>query len=291
LRELARASKTDGLVVLGSGSIPWATRADYRAFVQAAAGESPRALTNNRYSADVVAVAQARALRDLPDVAADNAVPRWLAEVKGYEVEERRSWRLRLDLDSPLDLVLMRRGRGSGAYAMTEHIERVGAALDRAASVAQDPTRELIVAGRTSSASLAWLERHTACRVRVLVEERGLRASDPAALLAAPAQPRPPASVLGALVERDGPARFGELLAGFGDAALVDTRVLLAHRLGRDESNWPSPEDRFSSDLLLHERIADPWVRELTRSALEAAIPIVLGGHTLVGPGIRLALR
>jgi hypothetical protein len=41
--------------------------------------------------------------------------------------------------------------------------------------------------------------------------------------------------------------------------------------------------------MLLHEEIADPWLRDLTRSAAEAAIPIVLGGHTLVGPGLRLA--
>ena len=97
--------------------------------------------------------------------------------------------------------------------------------------------------------------------------------------------------MLGALLDRDGPAAFGELLARFGDAALVDSRVLLAHRLGADERAWPAPEDRFASDLLLHERVADPWLAALTRAAAEAPIPIVLGGHTLVGPGVRLALR
>jgi hypothetical protein len=66
--------------------------------------------------------------------------------------------------------------------------------------------------------------------------------------------------------------------------------VLLAHRLGANEAAWPPPEDRFAADLLLHEQIADPLLRALTRSAAEASIPIVLGGHTLVGPGLRLAL-
>ena len=47
--------------------------------------DRPRALTNNRYSADVVAIARARiALADLPDLAADNALPRWLAEVRRH---------------------------------------------------------------------------------------------------------------------------------------------------------------------------------------------------------------
>jgi hypothetical protein len=82
----------------------------------------------------------------------------------------------------------------------------------------------------------------------------------------------------------------GAILAELGDAAVVDTRVLLAHRLGVDESRWPPAEDRFASDLLLPDRIRDPWLRELTASARDARIPVLLGGHSLVGPGIRLAL-
>jgi hypothetical protein len=74
------------------------------------------------------------------------------------------------------------------------------------------------------------------------------------------------------------------------DAAIVDSRVLLAHRLGADEHGWPSAEDRFASDLLLPERIADGWLRELTQAALASRIPILLGGHSLVGPGVRLLL-
>ena len=58
-----------------------------------------------------------------------------------------------------------------------------------------------------------------------------------------------------------------------------------------DERRWPSPEDRFASDLLLSERIRDPWLRELTQSAASSLIPVLLGGHSLVGPGVRLLLR
>jgi hypothetical protein len=150
-------------------------------------------------------------------------------------------------------------------------------------AVAADARTELVVAGRLSAAGLAWLERRIPARTRALVEERGLRT--------AVAGQRPPRSVLGALLDRDGPASLGGLVAELGEGAIIDSRVLLAHRHGPDDSAWPAPEDRFASDLLLHERIADPWLRELTRSAAEAAIPIVLGGHTLVGPGLRLALR
>jgi hypothetical protein len=97
--------------------------------------------------------------------------------------------------------------------------------------------------------------------------------------------------VLGLVLDREGPAALGVILAGLGDAAIVDSRVLLAHRLGADEAAWPPPEDRFASDLLLHEQVEDAWLRDLTRAAADAPIPVLLGGHTLVGPGLRLLIK
>ena len=149
-----------------------------------------------------------------------------------------------------------------------------------------DARAELVVSGRTSARELGWLERRTACRVRALVEERGLRAAG-----ARPSTPRPPGSTLGMLLDRDGPDALGTILARLGDAAVVDSRVLIAHRLGPDERRWPTAEDRFASDLLLTDRVADPWLRALTVSAATAPIPVALGGHTLVGPGLRLVAR
>jgi hypothetical protein len=294
LRDAVAAGGRRGVVILGSGSIPLATAADRRAFVAAASRDEPAALTNNRYSSDVVAIACAGVLAGLPDLSSDNALPRWLAEFAGYPVGELPAWRLRFDVDDPLDLVLLRRARRSVPTLPPADVDtaRVEAALAAVGAIARDPASELVVAGRTSSAALAWLERHAAARVRAIVEERGLRASESAASAAARTAPvRPPASILGAVLDASGAASFGDALARLGDGALVDSRVLLAHRLGADERRWPTPEDRFASDLLLHERVTDPWLRELTRSAADASIPIVLGGHTLVGPGIRLALR
>ena len=158
-------------------------------------------------------------------------------------------------------------------------------------SVAADRRAELLVAGRTSASSLAWLERHAAARVRAWVEERGLRASSRLALgRGAGGGHRAPASLLGLTLDRDGPGSLGDHIARFADAAIVDSRVLLAHRLGGDEAGWPGPEDRFASDLLLPGAVKDPWLRELTASAASARIPILLGGHTLVGPGVRLVV-
>ena len=282
LREVVTHIGDGGLIVLGSGAIPLATAADRRDLVAAAASDMPRALTNNRYSADVVAVSRARSvLERLPDLATDNALPRWLEEVAGVPVDDRRRRRrLGIDIDGPLDLVLLG-GRWTSALD-TDDLERVVASLGRVRRVTADAGGELLVAGRVSASNLAWLESHTQSRTRALVEERGLRTRH--------AGQRPAASVLGALLDRDGPASLGEHLARLADAAIVDTRVLLAHRFGAEEGAWPIAEDRFASDLLLEDRIGDPWLRDLTASAADAPIPVVLGGHTLVGPGLPLAL-
>jgi hypothetical protein len=292
LRAFVEAERPAGLVVLGSGSIPLARPADLRAFLAAGGAPAPIALTNNRFSADVVAVSRAEVLREVPDLTADNALPRWLDEVCGYPVAERRGWHLGVDVDGPLDVVLL---QGRGVVAPPEvDLAPVLDALERLAAAAADRRAEVVVAGRTSAATLAWLERYRPARVRALVEERGLRGASLAAIAdpaGATSLRRPPASVLGALLDRDGPAALGGLIAKLGDGAAIDSRVLLAHRHGADERAWPSAEDRFASDLLLADRIADPWLRELTTSAATASVPIVLGGHTLVGPGLRLALR
>ena len=323
LRALVAGPCPDGLVVLGSGALVLAIARDLRTFVDVAGGPAGRALANNRYSADIVAVAGAPALLDVPDLPADNALPRWLEEVAGFEIADvRHRWRLGVDLDSPLDLVLVGLAGGTAvdpAHADAAHTDSIDAdfagaraRLGAVAEVALDRRAELLVAGRTSAASLGWLERVTRGRVRAFVEERGLRAASPLAT-ASPASAqgdraaahsgraavhsgpttahRVPASALGMLIDRDGPAALGELVARVADAALIDSRVLLAHHFGADERSWPAPEERFASDLLLPDRIADPWLRALTRAALAAPIPIALGGHTLVGPGLRLALR
>ena len=288
LRRLTTSGSAGGLVILGSGAVPLATAADRRAFVEAAARGDRVALANNRYSADIVAISRVDALPAVPDLPGDNALPRWLEEVAGYEVGDLRGrWRLAFDVDGPLDLVLL--GVPAAEPADTAAVTSRLAAI---CAVAADRRAELLIAGRTSAATLAWLERHTTGRVRAWVEERGLRAATPLAQADAdtPREPRAPGSILGSLLERDGPGSLGRHLARFGDGAIIDSRVLIAHRFGADEGRWPAAEDRFASDLLLPERIADPWLRELTASAAAAPIPVVLGGHTLVGPGVRLVL-
>ena len=280
LDEIA-GSAQGGVALLGAGAVPLLRMADARRLVAAARGTGPVALTNSRYSSDVLAVGDAGLLRGLRGVLNDNVLPRRLAE-RGVAVAELPGRdRLAIDLDAPLDLALLAllpscpRELRDLAAAADLRIPR----LAEVRAVAAGPAAELLVFGRSSSRTLTWLERETACRVRFLAEERGLRT--------APATQRPARSTLGLLLAAHGPEALGSIVADLADGAILDTRVLIADRFGRDEGTWPSAEDRFASDLLQPGAVADPWLRALTSSAVEAATPLVLGGHSIVGPGLR----
>jgi hypothetical protein len=286
--------RSGGLVVLGSGGLPLATARDLATFVKGAGGLSATALANNRYSGDIVAIPAAASLPRPIELAADNGLPRWLGKCARRDVRDLRDrWRLQVDLDSPLDLVLAARARNLPAELRDLARKRLAApsadplreAVAGVSRVIGDPHAELVVVGRTSAGTLRWLEVHASCRVRALVEERGLRAAEGTI----PGQ-RPPRSVLGRLLDQDGPGSLAARLAELGDAAIVDTRVLLAHRFGSDEGSWPAREDRFASDLLEPGAIRNPWLQALTESAVgsRSTLPILLGGHSLVGPGLRL---
>jgi hypothetical protein len=298
LAEVVGAESIDRLVVLGSGAVPRLSPADARRLVAVASGPGRRALTNNRYSSDICAISDASALRELPPLPSDNALPRWLEERAGFEVGELPGRdRLALDLDAPLDIALL---------GLVPRLPSAVAALVREAGVqvprmaelrelAQDPFRELLVFGRSGAATLRWLELRVRCRVRFLVEERGLRASSPLAIAGDPDRAdrppvRPPRATIGRLLADRGPDALAEIVAELADGAIVDSRLLMADRFGPDEDDWPPPSDRFASDLLRIEEVHDSWLRDLTRSAGEARIPILLGAHTLVGPGVPLLL-
>jgi hypothetical protein len=294
LAELVRGLEGHGLIILGAGAVARLRATDAARLVAAAASGRRVALTNNRYSSDVCAVGDSRPLRDLPALPSDNALPRWLAERAGFEVAELPGReRLAFDLDSPLDLAILalRRGTPAPLRGLVREAELEVPRLGDLRARLVDPRAELLLAGRSSAGTLRWLERHAACRIRFLAEERGLRASSPLAqgtrrpVTAGPLA-RPPRSLLGRLLAERGPEAFAATVAELADGALVDSRVLLADRLGAGEASWPAAEERFASDLLRPEAVGDAWLRALTASARGSVAPILLGGHTLLGPAI-----
>lgn len=285
-----------GLIVLSGGAVPLLSRRDAARLVETAASGDRAALTNNRYSSDVCAIAAAAVLRQLPPIPTDNALPRWLEEHAGYELAELPGReRLGIDLDTPSDVALAALSPSAPRWlrAAAEHAPVELPRVNDLRSVARDPHAELLVFGRSSAWTLRWLERTVRCRVRFLAEERGMRASSPLAINAPRAESggKQPRATIGLLLDQRGAEALADIISELADGAIVDSRVLMAHRLGADESAWPTPADRFASDLLRFSDVEDQWLKALTRSAAESSRPVLLGGHSLVGPGIPLLLR
>lgn len=284
----------DAIGYAGGSAMALMSDDDLDGLLSPVAGE---VVANNRFSADAFVVAGdlESALAALEGCATDNAAPRRLADA-GFEWRDLAvaPW-ARFDVDTTLDLALLRlatrlpgtrsldgalrgflemaRLPGGGALEVP-HLERLG-------DVMRDRTAELVVAGRVPVTTWQDLETQTACRVRCLVEERGMRS--------ARGSGERPRSIVAALMARSSPAELVDELAGLGDAVVLDTRVLMSAVAGSaDASAWPPEEDRFASDFGDWGRVATPWLRELTEAAARASVPFLFGGHALVSDGLRL---
>jgi hypothetical protein len=142
--------------------------------------------------------------------------------------------------------------------------------LEQLLKVLATPASHLFIAGRLGPAPWQMLNKATQCWIRVFSEERGMVSSG--------RQARGEVySFLADYLDTIGPEAFFEKLSGQVQAALIDSRVLMAHH-----HIWPDETDRFASDLGLVEQIEAPWLREFTAAAQAAPIPVLLGGHSLL---------
>lgn len=275
LREVVARYGLEKPAVMGSGSVPLLGIEGFQLIVEQLEQRDRRFVTNNFFSADLTAWTPGEAIFEVGSFERDNALPRRLRDDAGLApVVLPRTTATQFDLDTPTDLAILSLDESAPpelaqvAAPLAGRSEHLRELMHRLC----DRTAEVVVAGRVGSQAWQYLERETACRVRLFSEERGLAAAGPS---------HRARSLLGYLVEEVGVRRFFALMATLGDAFVCDTRVLEAH-LGVH----PAREDRFQSDLLAWERVSDPWLREFTRAAAEAAFTVVLGGHSLVSGGL-----
>ena len=275
LAEVVRRHDLERVVYLGGGSLPL-LGVDEFGEVAEALSEGGVVVTNNHFSSDLVAFpAGALARIEPPD--SDNRLARALSEEAGLSVRALpRTVATQLDIDGPADLAVLAL-TGEGGPRLREYLTALELDLDRYGQVLPlltDRSAQITVAGRVGSHAWRYLEGETACRVRLFAEERGMEADGRAAEGKA-------RSLLGFFLEEVGPQRTFSALAELGDAAIIDTRVLLAHlRLDTTRS------DRFLSDLGRWQEVREPLLRDFTRAAAETSIPALLGGHSLVCGGL-----
>lgn len=268
---LARALERMATIGAGAGAL-MSTAELTRLREEIDAGEA-LVLSNNYYSADLVAFTPASALTVIDLPATDNPLPRRLHQQGGLSSRQlERSAATLLDVDTPADAAVLKRHPACPPQLQTLDTwdSELGARIDSLMRLVTTPERELIVAGRVGAPVWSYLESQTACRVRMLAEERGMQAAGRDSSGEA-------RTALGFLYREIGPEAFFARLGELGDGMLFDTRVLFAH-LG-----WqPSAQDRFASDLFRADSLGDGELRAFTAAARAAPFPLLLGGHTLV---------
>jgi len=277
LAELIARYRMESCFYIGGGAGPLLPASGMTAITESLLAADRLVIANNFYSSDFVAFGPTSVLRNYPLPDNDNQLAWLLGEDAGLPIRELpRTAATQLDVDTPADLLTLTAHPGVGPHtrAYLDGLELDTSALDAALPLMLDRDAEILVAGRVSSATWKYLERETACRTRVLSEERGMRASGRQAR----GEVR---SLLGYYLDAVGLDRFFGTLATMGQAVFLDNRVILAHR-----GLWPSAADRFHSDLRQPAQIVNPFVKALTETAMTAPVPVIMGGHSLVAGGM-----
>ena len=274
LKQLIREYGIDVLLYFGSGSGGLLSSDSLDTLIAFAEREEPDALFNNFYSCDFAVFASATSLLTLALPASDNGLGFALSDAGIRCFPLLRSVETEFDIDTPTDLILLR-ASGRGSTSVRRFLETNTLELPTLSAVCEclaDRSSFVHLSGRINPTTWGTFERQVACRTAGVIEGRGMRAYGESQPL-----------LLQRILRADGPAAFFKRLAEIADAAVIDTRPLLAV-----DSRLPPTAERFASDLFRVEEVDDPRWRAFTQAAADAPIPVLLGGHSLVSGGLYL---
>jgi hypothetical protein len=288
LLRICKAHNLERVVYVGGGAMPLATSSALADLALAVSGASTCVVSNNLFSADMVAFYPASALERIVLPTTDNDLA-WLLHFKAGlpHATTVKNLATSFDVDTPTDLAVLHLVSGGAPFAQTvgpnlsAFLDGVPGALpalarnvERAYAAMATRRAQVFVAGRVSSWTWRRMEINLPSQTRIVSEERGMRASG--------RETRGEVhSLLGMFADVVGVKGLVQALETSSDVAFLDTRVLFAH-MGLS----PGRAERFASDALAAQEIADPWIRDLTQAAANASIPIVLGGHSLIAGGV-----
>ena len=225
LRHVINQGQLDGVIYMGGASCPFLTADEFRQMACDLRQHKAVVYTNNPQSADIVAFTPAAAINhiDLPDN--DNVLPTRLRYGAGLQrILLPHSVGVHFDVDTPSDVLVMslspklepRTRRAVEALAWDA--SRVQQAMEYMAS----PQRNIIIAGRVNPWTLTHIGMHYRARLRVISEERGMRATGRA-------ERGEVHSLLAHLLELLSPQGFVDYISSIADAAFLDSRVIFAH--------------------------------------------------------------
>jgi len=274
LKRLIRDRRPNGLLYFGSGSGFLLSHEQVLEFRDFARRDASAALLNNFYSCDYAAISEVSRVLGFNLPRTDNPLGLVLADAGVPCFALKRSAETQFDIDTPTDLLVLQvseRG-GPAIRSFVDDLELSHPFLPKILGLLSDRTALVHFLGRVSPRTWTDIERQIACRTGGSIEGRGMRTG---------ASVHPP--FLQKTLREEGDRVFFRRLSQACDGAVIDTRPLLA-----DEGWLPEADVRFASDLLRPEAIRDPRWRSFTEAALDAEIPVLLGGHSIVSGGLYL---
>lgn len=276
LQERVRRYRPEKLFYWGAGASPFVTGEIIEGICASLLDGNDVLYTNNFFSSDWVAFTPAGAVLEMEPPPLDNNLAYSLWQQKSLRsIYVAPAFEICGDLDTPADLLVLAEHPSTGP-AVGEYIASLGLDTSRVKAMAGllKGRNRIFLAGRVGSSLFSYLDGNCPCSFRIISEERGMRSFGRM-------ERREVKSILGLLLEQGGIENFFAFLEAAADGAFIDTRVCFAHVRGS-----VSTCDRFYSDLLMHEKIKDPFARELTRAAGRSRIPVLMGGHSLISGGL-----
>lgn len=277
LYDVVKQYQLEKVLYMGGAAAPLISSSELKYLREILEQNEEILLANNFYSADLVGFTPGHTLSRISLPPIDNTLALALANEGGLRLLPiQRSLGLNFDVDTPADVLIMSVHPGMGAKTLSavQGLNWDFSRYNEIKSLLSNPLGELVIYGRVGSSLFQYLDVNTRCRLRLFSEERGMKS------LGRDARGEVK-TLMGKLIEELGFENFFKFLAQLAQGAVLDTRVLFEH------FKWKlSPTDRFASDLGEIDLISHPLLREFTQAAMDAPIPVLLGGHSLVAGGL-----
>ncbi|MGI6319061.1 MAG: hypothetical protein GX263_00435 [Firmicutes bacterium] len=278
LSGLINREKLQNVLYMGGASIPLVTAGELQEICRHLLNSGPAIYSNNAQSADIIAFTPGELINKIDPPIMDNILAVALRDGTGVVHKLfKNSAGLIFDLDTPADLLILAGSPFAGPRArkVLDSLDLDLSRLERAKEVLGGDYEEALLLGRVGAPVIAYINQNLKLRLRIFSEERGMKALGRE-------EKGNAISLMGFFLEEVGPDKFMRYLEKVARCAFLDTRVLMIHLL----HHRLSTEERFLSDLGLWQEMKNPVMKEFTRAAVEAEIPVICGGHSLVLGGL-----
>lgn len=286
LREVQKAVQAEtrtadeAVLVLGGCAAPFLTKTHVENLRELA--KPGTVWQNNRLSPDLVLFAPGRAVFEVERCANDNEFGHALERQAGFAAEHLpRELAYAFDVDTPMDALLAALHPEAGerlraAAGEIEHRVRLQEALE---VLRREDYPDVALLGRVHPVEAERFGQAAHVRLRLHSEERGMKALGRI-------ERGEVRSLVASYAEAVGWKAFFAGMAEGAQCLFFDTRVVWAHQRAAYLEG-----DRFAADLLLTEQVGDPVLRKMVEAAMEAPVPVLMGGQSLVAGGLRLLVK